>query len=671
MKSKSLKVYFSVFTFIFLFVIAFSQNTTKKGTQLKPALLPDPQKIITVEGITEYQLQNGLRILLFPDKTKQTATVNITYLVGSRFENYGETGMAHLLEHMLFKGSTLHTNIPQELTSHGARPNGSTWFDRTNYFETFSSTDENLTWALDLESDRMVNSFVAQKDFDSEFSVVRNEMESGENDPSRILRERVYSTAYIWHNYGKSTIGARSDVENVSIKRLQDFYHLYYQPDNAVLTVSGNIDPDKTLKLINAKFGIIPRPSRVLPKLYTLEPVQDGERTVTLRRTGDVQIVASAYHIPSGPDSSLMAIEVLSGLLADNPSGRLYKKLIDTHKASKVTYDCDELHDPGMVYFEVTVPKDKSLEEAQKILEYQIESFVKEKPTDEEVERIKNKMLKDIDLTLNSSERIGLNLSEYIAQGDWRLLFYSRDLLKKVTADQVMNVAVHYFTQSNRTTGFFIPTENPQRSVIPQAPDIAAMLKDYKGSQNISEGEAFDANSENIQKRLNTFRVEGININMLSKKNRGEAVNAIMTFRFGNEKDLMGKGLIPMFTSLMMNKGTESKTRQQIQDQLDLLKARVDINGSATELNVRIETIHPNLAAVILLVKDMIRKPSFPADELEKLKLDRIAQYEKDKSEPNTIAVNEMMRHYDPYSKDDSRHVMTIDETIENIKKYI
>src|SRR6476620_10422384 len=220
-------------------------------------------KNASVEGITEYQLPNGLRVLLFPDQTKQTITVNVTYMVGSRHENYGETGMAHLLEHMLFKGTPKHPNIPQELTSHGARPNGSTWFDRTNYFETSPPTDENLRWALDLEADRMVHSFIAKKDLDSEMTVVRNEFELGENDPASILEERVLSTAYLWHNYGHSTIGARADIENVPIERLQAFWRMYYQPDNAYLTVAGKFDPAKTLALIDETFSRIPKPTRV------------------------------------------------------------------------------------------------------------------------------------------------------------------------------------------------------------------------------------------------------------------------------------------------------------------------------------------------------------------------------------------------------------------------
>src|SRR5688500_14677613 len=237
----------------------------------------------SVEGITECTLANGLRVPIFPDASKPTITVNITYLVGSRHEGYGETGMAHLLEHLVFKGSTKHPNIPQELTERGSRPNGTTWYDRTNYFETVPATEANLQWALDLEADRMVSSFIAKKDLESEFSVVRNELEAGENNPWRTVLLRTMQTAYLWHGYGRSTIGTRSDIEGVPIERLQAFYRRFYQPDNAVLVVAGKFDPEKTLRLIEDKFGRIPKPVRSLEQgnllftSYTVEPTQDGE----------------------------------------------------------------------------------------------------------------------------------------------------------------------------------------------------------------------------------------------------------------------------------------------------------------------------------------------------------------------------------------------------------
>src|SRR5260370_27087521 len=247
-------------------------------------------KVTSVEGITEYRLDNGLKVLLFPDNSKPTVTVNVTYLVGSRHEGYGESGMAHLLEHMLFKGTTKREGIMPELTNHGAQFNGTTSYDRTNYFETMTASDENLRWALDMESDRMVNSRVSRKDLDTEMTVVRNEFERGENNPGRVLEERVVATAYLWHNYGRSTIGARSDIEKVPIERLQAFYRNYYQPDNAVLIIAGKFDEAKTLGWVKEAFGPTPKPARTLISTYTEEPVQESEREVTLQRAGDHQL---------------------------------------------------------------------------------------------------------------------------------------------------------------------------------------------------------------------------------------------------------------------------------------------------------------------------------------------------------------------------------------------
>ena len=235
-----------------LFISAISHAKLPRGVE----------KITSIEGITEYRLKNGLQVLLFPDVTQETITVNVTYKVGSKHENYGETGMAHLLEHLVFKGTPRHPNIPKELTDHGAEPNGTTWTDRTNYFETFSATDENLNWALDLEADRMVNSFIRKEDLDSEMTVVRNELENGENSPVRVLISRMLAASYDWHNYGKSTIGAISDLENVKIENLKAFYKKYYQPDNATLIVTGKIDEDKTIKLVNKYFSKIKKPKR-------------------------------------------------------------------------------------------------------------------------------------------------------------------------------------------------------------------------------------------------------------------------------------------------------------------------------------------------------------------------------------------------------------------------
>src|SRR6516164_3674307 len=231
------------------------------SAQAAPA---QPRKVSSVEGITEYQLENGLRVLLFPDPTRPKVTVNLTVLVGSRHEGYGETGMAHLLEHMVFKGTPMHPNVPKAVRDHGAEYNGTPWLDRTNYFETMSAGDANLDFGIRLEADRLVNSYVKREDLMSEMTVVRNEFEMGENSPQTILSQRMMAVAYEWHNYGKSTIGNRSDIERVPIDRLQAFYRKYYQPDNVMLVVAGKFDEAKALAYAGKYLGALKRPSRHL-----------------------------------------------------------------------------------------------------------------------------------------------------------------------------------------------------------------------------------------------------------------------------------------------------------------------------------------------------------------------------------------------------------------------
>jgi zinc protease len=623
------------------------------------------QPVTSVEGISEYRLANGLRVLLFPDQSKQTITVNMTYLVGSRHENYGETGMAHLLEHMLFKGSTNHTNIPQELTEHGARPNGTTSEDRTNYFETFAATDENLRWALDLESDRMVNSFVARKDLDTEMTVVRNEFESGENSPSNVLLERMRSTAYLWHNYANSPIGSRADVENVPIEKLQAFYRTYYQPDNAVLLVAGKFAEASTLALINQNFGKVPKPSRELPTLYTVEPAQDGEREVTVRRVGDAQYAALVYHIPAGSHGDLAALNLLNGILSDEPSGRLYKALVETKQAANIFGFPMQAHDPGVIYFGAQVRKESSLETARDTLIATVESLAAKPPTAEELERARTQALKQIDLQLNNSERVGLSLSNWIAIGDWRLFFLYRDRLRNVKLDDIKRVAKAYLTSTNRTTGLCYTTTAPERTEIPPRPDVAALLKDYKGDAAKSEGEAFDPSPANIDARTQRSTLPGgLQLALLPKKTRGGAVNGSLTLRFGDASSLSGQRYAASYAAGMLMRGTTQHTRQQLQDEFDRLKARVNVGGGGAAVTVGIETTRENLPAVLTLVAEVLRHPAFPASEFSSLQQERLAQLEEQSKEPAVLGSTALNRHLSPYPANDIRYVPTVDESM-------
>lgn len=622
------------------------------------------ERVTSVEGITEYALPNGLRVLLFPDPSRPIITVNITYKVGSRHEGYGETGMAHLLEHLVFKGTPKHPNIPQELTERGARANGTTWFDRTNYYETFTATEENLRWALDLEADRMINSHISRADLEKEFSVVRNEFERGENSPGGVLYKRMLPTVFQWHNYGHSTIGERSDIEGAPIERLQAFYREYYQPDNAVLVVAGRIDEAKTLALVNQFFGPIPKPARKLLATYTKEPVQDGERQITLRRTGDVQLVSAMFRTVAGSHPDDAALSVLATLLVDEPSGRLYKALVESKKAASVSGRNSGFAEAGFINFSAEVRQEKSLEDAKETLLAVLEDIKQNPPTEEEVTRARTRLLKNFELSLKRSDQIGLRLSESIALGDWRLAFLDRDRLETVTPGDVARVASAYLKTSNRTIGLFIPESNADRTIVPNVPDIAAALKDYKGKPPIAQGEDFEASPENIEKRTARGKfANGMKFALLPKETRGDAVNATLTLRFGTLDTLKNKAVAAGFAGALLDKGTKNKTRQQIKDELDRLKARVSIGGGASSVTVSIDTDREHLPEVLKLVREMLREPSFPADEFEKLKQESLAALEQQKTDPQALAGNLFARISRPhYTSEDPRYTRTFPE---------
>ncbi len=634
--------------------------------QSAPAQL---KKVTTVEGITEYRLDNGLVVLLFPDPSSPKVTVNVTYFVGSKHENYGETGMAHLLEHMVFKGTPNHKDIWKDLQAHGAQFNGTTSMDRTNYFETLAASDENVKWAIEMEADRMVNSYIAKKDLDSEMTVVRNEFEMGENSPFRVLLQRTMSAAFEWHNYGKTTIGARSDIENVPIERLQAFYRKYYQPDNAMLVVAGKFDEAKTLQLIAENFGKIPRPARKLEKFYTQEPTQDGDRQVNVRRVGDVQMLNVMYHVPPGTHDDFAPVQILANILGDAPSGRLYKALVDNKKAANVGNMEFQQADPGVVVFIAQLTKEQKLDEARATMLKVIEDIGKEPPTKDEVERVRAKMLKDVELTMSKSDQVGVILSEYASMGDWRMFFIDRDRVKNAKVEDVQRVAKLYFKENNRTVGQFIPTEKPDRADIPAAPEVSSILKDYKGAAEVARGEVFDPSPANIEARTKRVTLpNGLKIVMLPKQTRGGTVNAQMTLRMGTEKTLWGKGSIPTITAQMLMRGTQKKSRQQIDDELSRLKTRMSVSGSGPGVVASLETTRGSLADSLELMAEVLREPAFPDTELEQIRTRSLAQIEAGRREPQSVVMREYQRYLYPTPVGHPRESRTVDQMVDDLK---
>jgi len=434
--------------------------------------------------------------------------------------------------------------------------------------------------------------------------------------------------------------------------------------------VAGKFDENKIIPQIATLFGAIPKPTRTLEKSYTVEPTQDGERSVTLRRVGDSQGLVAIYHVPAGPHPDGAALNVLSGVLGDRPSGRLYKALVDNKKAVGASMGMEELHDPGFVMASVSLKLDQSLDEARNILLKTVENVPAEPPSKEEVERVKTRLLKNIELEMTDSQSVALDLSEYYSQGDWRLMFLMRDRIKAVTEADVLRVAKAYLKESNRTLATFVPTKSPERAEIPATPNIADELKDFKGSAVVSAGEAFDPSPSNIETRVVRSALPGgMKMSLLPRKTRGGTVVASVTIRFGDEKSLMGKVATAGITGGMLMRGTKNRTRQQIQDEMDKLKAQISVSGSATSATARIETVEANLPGALRLAAEILREPSFPDAEFETVRQQRIAGAESGRSDPQTLAITEFQHHLNPYPRGDVRYVSTAEETIEDLKK--
>ncbi len=628
------------------------------------------KKLVTIEGITEYRLANGVRFLLFPDPASSKVTVNLTVFVGSRHEGYGETGMAHLLEHMLFKGCKAFPNVDAALKAHGAQANGTTWTDRTNYYETMDGSDENLEFGIHLEADRLVNSFIKREDLAKEMTVVRNEFEQGENDPESILNQRMMAVAFEWHNYGKSTIGNRSDIERVPIERLQAFYKKFYQPDNVMLVIAGKFDEAKAKDYVVKYFGALPRPNRKLETTYTEEPAQDGERVINLRRVGNVSVVGLMYHIPAASHEEHAAVEILSRILGTTPSGRLYKALVDKQKASRVTEDATAWHDPGILEFTARVADKSTPEEVRDLIIQIAEGFGDNPATKEEVERAKQEYLSAREQALTKSQQIALELSEWAGAGDWRLLFIHRDRVEKVTPEDVNKVAAKYLRQTNRTVGMFLPSKDVARTFIPNNPDIEALVKDYKGGEALAAGEAFDPSPENIEKRVKRLTLaSGIKVALLPKKTRGEAVVGTLALHFGNEKSLTGQTTAADFVGPLMMRGTKKHNRQEIQDLLAKLKSSLGADSDTGVLTFSWQSKKPQLPAVLDLLREVMREPTFPESEFEILRRAKKQQLEKDQDDPQTLAFMTLFRTLSPYPKDNIRYQPTIPEALERLEK--
>jgi zinc protease len=632
-----------------------------------------PKKIHVVEGITEYRLANGMKVILAPDAANDLVTVNVTYMVGSRHEGYGETGMAHLLEHLIFKGTPKTPDPKVEFQKRGMNWNGTTNQDRTDYFASFKTSQDNLTWYINWQADAMTNSFIAKKDLDSEMTVVRNELEQRENNPVAAMFARMDASAFMWHNYGKSTIGAQSDIEQVDISNLQSFYRRFYRPDNAVILVAGKFDAALTLQTIQAAFGGIAKPPTPVAKTYTVDSTQDGERSAVLRRASPVQFVAASYHVPPALHPDSVPLELLALVLGDQPSGRLHKALVETKEAQAAFASTWGRREAGTFYVGTVLgPNDEAAPRMQKMLDI-AENLAKQPVTQEEFDRAKAKMQKSLELAFANAAAVAAGAIQMEVMGDWRSVFVRRDRVAMATLDDVNRVAKTYLLRDNRTTGHLIPTESPARAPKPSLTAAEDYLKGFALKETGETSVEFDFGYDNLKKMAVVGKTPGgVDVSVLNKPVRGDLVTLSMTLKLADLPSLSQIGMEGQFAlqtaGSMLKRGTTKLTRQQIDDTIVKLGANVDagVGAQAGYLNITVKK--DKFEETLRFAAHLLKDSTFPDKELQEIRAQAVKGIEGQMADKASQANNRWQRYGNPYTKGDPRYVPTLEESLASIK---
>ena len=647
------------------------------------------RKIKELGGIEEYLYQpNGMNVLLLQDNASPVATVQIVYRVCSKNEVLGITGSTHLLEHLMFKGTTAlnkknGNTITDVLQNTGAQLNATTWYDRTNYFETLPS--DKIGLALQIEADRMRNSLLLKEDKEAEMTVVRNEFERGENDPNSLLDKEIWAAAYIAHPYHHSTIGWKSDIEKAPIEVLRNFYNTYYWPDNATLTIIGDFKKENVFALIEQYFGKITKAPKVMPQPYTEEPQQYGPRKIMVKKPGELGVVNKAYKIPGALHEDLPALNILGEIIGSGPSAILNKAFVDTQMGIYAYASATNFKEVGLFTIGVGFPTTSKHEDIDAKISEVIAKIQKEGVTQDEVNRVVAKISAQTILARDGSGVIASELTEAIAAGDWTDFVTGVDRLKKVTPSDVLRVAQKYLVDDQSTTGYFVPKQSGSNEGQDQAKasnfkpekepfyfrhpnhekegsfenEIAADNAIVKGTEEVT------ATIEKSASAYKREKVAGIDV-VSVKTSAKDFVTVSASISLGNYANENKNLMVPALTTSMLSKGTTLNNKFKFSEKLQKLGVNININASTTKINIGFKCLKKDLDQVIVLLAEEVRNPLFDQKEFENLKqkfTGNVQQNLNDPSERGSIALTQAI-----YPKANPNYSSSVEEDLTSIK---
>jgi len=627
-------------------------------------------KIVERDKITEYRLKNNLKVLLLPNDSAPVVTVLVLYKVGSRNEAVGFTGATHFLEHMLFKGTHKHNaekgnGIDELLTQIGAYWNATTWFDRTSYFEVVPS--EYLELCLSLEADRMRNLRLRQEDRDSEMSVVRNELERGENYPDEALEKELYAISFREHPYHHPTIGWRTDVEGVPMERLKEFYDTFYWPENATLIVVGDFKTEPALKMINKYFGVIKSAPKAIPSVYTIEPPQEGERRFEITRAGDLPRVWIGYHIPEAVHRDTYALSAIRHILGGTyeRSSRLYNSLIDSGVACDSFARHYDLKDPGLFMVGAMLNPGVPISKAEDILHAELNKLIEEPVKADELKRAKVANLKGTILSKAEPNSFAFMLAESESRSDWHWLMDYDDRFEAVTASDITAVAKRYFKKENRTVGHFIPRQQDSQ-IAPGEKDGHELAKtdstkkveQAKLSKTGSDKAAKAARLEYNVPQVKVAKPKSPTTRFASRVEKKVLANGItlLLMRSPGTKSLGISGVLKAgkyfsyeknsnLADVMVDllpKGSINYNKMAIAQALENMGIPGALDFAVDNFRVAFGThlVASDLDEYCKLLNDILRNPSFSEDELAKSKVEWESRFQEAMNNTKMLAWN-------------------------------
>ena len=404
-------------------------------------------------------LENGLRVLLQEDHRSPIVTFQMWYRVGSRNEARGATGIAHFLEHLMFKGTPTHGQgqFARLVEQNGGQDNAFTSQDVTSYYVNIAA--DKIDLVIDLESDRMHNLLLDAKEINSEREVVIEERRTRtEDDPGGFLGEEVSTIAYKSHPYGAPIIGWMEDIKRITPAEIRAFYKTYYIPNNAILVAVGDFKAPEVLAKIRTKFGRIPKGPTV-PPVLAVEPPQNGERRVIVKKQAQLPIVYIGYHVPNQKSPDAFPLEMLSTILSEGRASRLYKRLVyERQLALEAGGDYNYFaHDPNLFWFWGTPMPGQTPETMERALLGEMEALKNEPVSDEELQRAKNQVEATFVFQEDSVHRRAALLARFELIGGYENKDRFVERLRAVTAADVQRVARTYFADDNKSVGVLLP----------------------------------------------------------------------------------------------------------------------------------------------------------------------------------------------------------------------